>query len=448
MPSWKHIKIAIRDRFIGRRAAASLTSAEQFAVVGARRAWRRLQGRCPQCHRLAKSIARFAAPEGQTFFGYYDLTPFNRTGNRLLAVVAPKANRTPRAGESIRVGYFDRREPQRFVTIGTTSTWCWQQGCRVRWHPGDEEQQIVYNRLVNKRYGTVIQDLRSGEVTHQYGRAAYDLDSRGEWSLSLNFSRLQRLRPGYGYVDLPDETAGDAFPERDGIWLTEVKTGISELIVSLSFLRRFEPSRSMVSAEHYINHLSFSPSGAAFLFFHLWITEGPRLCSRLIVCKRDGSDPRVVVDCGSVSHYHWKSDDELLVTVNFAKGPTRYWLYGDSFQRVTTLGDGVLRADGHPSFAPDGALLLTDTYPDRYGDQHLLLLDASGNLMELSRFFLPVRWRGETRCDLHPRWDRTGRAICIDSAHEGRRALYVIDIDTGSRGLRSPSESNATQENP
>lgn len=70
---------------------------------------------------------------------------------------------------------------------------------------------------------------------------------------------------------------------------------------------------------------------------------------------------------------------------------------------------------------------LTDTYPDKHGEQHLLLYTPGKKLLELSIFFRPFLFRGELRCDLHPRWHRTGQYVCVDSAHSGTRALYVID---------------------
>jgi len=33
------------------------------------------------------------------------------------------------------------------------------------------------------------------------------------------------------------------------------------------------------------------------------------------------------------------------------------------------------------------------------------------------------------RCDLHPRWSRDSKKVSIDSAHEGSRQIYVLDVE-------------------
>lgn len=428
---WKQFKTIIRKNLIGQRNADRLTLTHEFLSMHLYRSLRgagRLLGggesKVPQ-------LLKFAVDEGHTFFGYYDVTPFSKNNERLLAMVLPRIHRIPQPDDSMTLGFFDVRDRGAFQRVAETTTWCWQQGCRLQWYPENENELIIYNRMVNGRYGCVIQHVNTKEEVREYCRPIYDLDGAGKWALSLNFSRLQRLRPGYGYVSLPDETEGNLCPDNDGVWLMDLRTGTFKMILSLAVLSEFESLPSMEGAEHYVNHLSFNPSGDHFMFFHLWVTNGDQY-GRLIVCKRDGSEPRILEDQIRVSHYCWKSDRDLLVTVNFMNKHSQYNIYHDHSSRHTTIGQDVLTVDGHPSYSPDGSLLLTDTYPDKYREQALLLYSTEAGLTELGRFLLPFHFRGEYRCDLHPRWDRSGRYICIDSAHEGYRALYLLELRTSA----------------
>ena len=47
---------------------------------------------------------------------------------------------------------------------------------------------------------------------------------------------------------------------------------------------------------------------------------------------------------------------------------------------------------------------------------------------DLGRFYTDPDLGKENRCDLHPRWRGDGRAVCIDSVHEGERQMYLIDV--------------------
>jgi hypothetical protein len=74
--------------------------------------------------------------------------------------------------------------------------------------------------------------------------------------------------------------------------------------------------------------------------------------------------------------------------------------------------------------------VLTDTYPDKDGFRTLLLFDpATETRTDIGRFHGPFPPDGEIRCDLHPRWNRDGTQVCIDSIHEdGKRQVYRFDV--------------------
>lgn len=369
---------------------------------------------------------KFAVPGWQTFFGYYDVIPFSKDDNLLLAMAAPLVNQPPTQNDEIHVGYFDLNNKE-FHPIDKTSTWCWQMGCRLQWFPEDENRLIIYNKIVDGAYGSVVQDIKSKKIVIEFKRPVYAIDRAGQWALSLNFSRLHRLRPGYGYLNFQDDTKGDLAPIDDGLWLMDLKTRTSNMLISLEKLARTDPVPTMEGAEHYVNHLAFNPSGTRFMFFHLWTKKDLRW-NRLITMDRQGGELYVLENEGNTSHYTWKSDDELLTTVVYPDGVICYNFYKDKTRIKQVIGQESMHKDGHPSYAPGRETILTDTYPDKYGEQSLLLYRPTGEYVELSKFFSPISFRGEVRCDLHPRWNRTGTSACVDAPPDGCRALYVVKI--------------------
>ena len=90
-----------------------------------------------------------------------------------------------------------------------------------------------------------------------------------------------------------------------------------------------------------------------------------------------------------------------------------------------------LNFDGHPMFSPfDKNIFITDTYPDKKGDQHLIMVDLKNkNIIKISSLYSPLRYRGQVRCDLHPRWDRNGKFICVDSSSRGKREMILFDVE-------------------
>ena len=365
------------------------------------------------------------APNGRdTFFGYYDKTPFSGDNTRVLGM-----NLREEGGDTVDVGYFDLQSGNHFNVVGETSTWSWQLGARLQWMPGREDDLIGYNKAVAGRHGFVVQNVGTGAIEAAYGDPVFDISPDGRFALGLNFARLRRMRAGYGYGGMADPSQGRFCADDDGVVLLDLRTKARELLVSLEALRALEPQESMEGAEHYVNHLSFSPSGERFLFLHLW-DRGKERYSRPITADLRGGGLFVLENAMNMSHYAWKSDRELLIHTSKRPFGTRFILFTDRTDEKRIVGEGVLTEAGHPSFSPDGRRLVVDTYPDQTRRQRLLLCTDEGKLIrEIGRFYSPAKFSGSRKCDLHPRWDRTGSRICIDSAHDGQRAIYVINLD-------------------
>lgn len=64
------------------------------------------------------------------------------------------------------------------------------------------------------------------------------------------------------------------------------------------------------------------------------------------------------------SHCCWKSDKEILAYARKKDTGNGYYLMEDKTQNYKHMWP-ELNSDGHPSYSPDGSMVVTDTYPDR-----------------------------------------------------------------------------------
>ena len=362
------------------------------------------------------------------FFGYYDKSPWNAAGALLLAHEVPFNDRVPTADDSASVGVVHLRDRHRFEALGVARCWNWQQGAMLQWNPRAPDREFFYNDRRDGRFVAVLRDVHGKEL-RIYERPLYAISPDGKTACSLNFARLHTLRPGYGYAGAVDEFSGDPAPERDGIDRIDLTGGSIQRLVSLAELAARAPVDS-VGAAHYVNHVQISPSGIRLAFFHIWSKDVKTWRTRLYTIRLDGSELSCVLDASFISHYDWLDDERILVWAD-KPGTGRHFLLCDQNQpSVRVVGDHVLTEDGHCSFSPDRAWVLNDTYPDLYDMRTLMLYRwPDGPRVDLARLHSPkARWWGEMRCDLHPRWRRDGKAICIDSVHSGERQMYVVDI--------------------
>lgn len=378
-----------------------------------------------------------------TFFGYHDVSPFGRGDHLILATRRSKAAGPRAAGTPLELGFFDQTCSQpRFEQIAISKAWCWQQGCRLQWHGGTDDQCMLFNATEQGRHISRVFDVAAARQVVDFPRALYAVSSDGMCGVSLNFARLQRLRPGYGYDDIPDTSAGECAPADDGLWLVDLKRGTDELILSLAQVASTLPEPSMVGATHYFNHVLWSPDGGRFFFMHLWRMANGRRKSRAYIWDMDSLTFSLLCSCDQVSHHCWIDNQRMIIYSNEPDSGTHYHIYDVRNGCLAIVGARALSKDGHPSMSPtDPTLMVTDTYPDRFGEQSLLIFDtAHERLRRIALLYSPSRLRGEIRCDLHPRWSRSGQYLSIDSAHRDERRLCVLNVSDIVQSLRGGAQ--------
>lgn len=368
------------------------------------------------------------------WFGYYDKWQFDPSDRYLLGMEVDFEHRSPKPDDRIRIGMIDLQDGDRWIDLGESRAWCWQQGCMLQWLPGSQSE-IIWNDRDGDRFVSHIMDVhtrRKRTIPHPI----YSVSPDGKHAVTLDFSRVNDVRPGYGYAGRRDPLQGELAPKESGVWRVDLRSGDAKLIVSLADIARTGPiPNRQPDIKHYFNHLLFSPDGSRFIALHRWRYDNGSRLTRMITANLDGSDVRIVCPNGYTSHFIWRDADHILAQSKNLDGNSNWgnFLFQDvdGGGDIREIGRGVLDPNGHITYLPGNQWILNDTYPkssERLQTPHLYHVE-SGKRYDLKSFHLPPSYRGEWRVDTHPRFSRSGKWVCVDAPIEGQgRQLHLLDI--------------------
>lgn len=359
------------------------------------------------------------------FFGYYDISPFSPDNSKiLLNICNEKYFTSPGFNDYIDLAYYDLQS-NAVKIFGKTKAWCWQQGCRLQFYQ-KSNNLVIYNSIRGDKFVSNVLNIETNQLIKQIDHPIYAVNSDGRYALTLNFARLQRLRPGYGYSVFPDNTLGSNHPVDDGIFFIDIEKEIANLIITLKDLFELETEETMLGAEHYVNHLLFSPDDEKFLFFHIWNLGEKRYSRPMIYDFRECRIKILDRNSHAVSHYTFKSKDELLLTIIDKELGLTYKLYDLTTGSIRILKNKHLYKDSHPSYIDENNLLF-DTYPNIMRFSNLYVTNLSTDQRKkLNQNYHPIKFSGEYRCDLHPRLSHNNKLVCIDTIMEGKRVMKII----------------------
>lgn len=368
------------------------------------------------------------------FFGYYGICPWNRSGEYLLSLESPFQDHMPSPKEPAVIGLVSA-ETGAFSPVTQTHAWNFQQGAMLHWNPLHPETEIIYNDRSGDEIVSVVLDITTGK-RRRLPRPVNGVSHNGKHALSLTYGRLGRLRKVVGYEGIEDPNPHAPHPDNDGVFLLDLSAGRSQLVVSIrqvyEMLREDHPE--LKDAHMWFNHVVFNRSDTRFFFLARTRKPNGRLETGMFTANLDGSDLRQVVPYGkSVSHFDWRNDKEIVATFNLYGQGRVHVLFTDGQGDYRRLGNGSLDFDGHCTFSPDQRYLVTDRKDGRKLTQSLVLYDIEQNTcatlatldMRDKRFL-----SGDLRCDFHPRWSRTGEAVCFDAIEPatGTRQLHLVHL--------------------
>ncbi|PRY88409.1 hypothetical protein [Mongoliibacter ruber] len=385
-------------------------------------------------HTHKSSCAIGAAEDGEkeTFFGYYDKSPESQCGTYLLYhSTARNTKMLPSGRESIEVVCQNLGNDE-VIYRNITLAYNWQQGARLHWVG---PKSFVFNVFeTNSGYDAIQVTIdEDGEVTEsRLGKPVYESIESG--FLSLNFEKLNKLRPDYGYRC--HEVERELSLSEEGIYFKNKNAEEWRVLVSLESILKKYPIKtggdvlSVAQSFQKFNHIMANHQGDKFVFLHRYFLDGRRI-DRLFCYNMNSQKITLLNKDEMVSHYCWKNSSELIVYMrDEALCGDNYYLVNADTGEIHTMKDLQDKfGDGHPQSFNE-KFMVFDTYPNKSRLKELFSYHFSnGEILKLGEFLETLSYYGETRCDLHPRINLKGDKVYFDSVHSGKRHLWWIDLN-------------------
>ncbi|RCR69858.1 hypothetical protein [Larkinella punicea] len=377
---------------------------------------------------------------GFHWFGYYDKRQFDPSNRYVLGMKVGFEGRSPVGDDVIKIGLIDLQKNDSWTELGESRAWGWQQGCMLQWVPGSASE-VIWNDRVGNQYVSHIVDVFTRKK-RTLPMAVYALSPDGSWAIGTEFSRIQDLRPGYGYAGIRDPYYDVKAPKEIGLYRMDLKTGATQLLLSLADAASIPHNGASVEDNfHWFNHLLVNTDGTRLTFLHRWrakredrqVMARTNFVTRMFTMNPDGTDRFIIDPSGFTSHFIWRDPTTICAFTKPEGQSQSFYLLGDKTGKIVPIKSDKMPVNGHQTYVPgrNNEWLLNDNYANaKSRDQTPYLYHLpSDRRIDLGHFPAGERYVAEWRCDLHPRTSNDGNFVCIDSTHGGNgRQLYLLDL--------------------
>ena len=104
-----------------------------------------------------------------------------------------------------------------------------------------DDDTILFNDFRGDRFVTVVMNWRT-KAERILPMPVSAVSAARTWAVSINYARLYLTRPDSGYAGYGQDPRKDVeWPEDDGLWTMDLKTGECRLILSVAQGRKLCP---------------------------------------------------------------------------------------------------------------------------------------------------------------------------------------------------------------
>jgi hypothetical protein len=385
-----------------------------------------------------------------TMHRFFNTCPISPSGRWIGLTQFPDNEKIPEPYDIAKVLLIDLQSGK-IKEIEETAAWDSQLGAQVQW--GANDSQLFYNNMNTETWRpyAVIRDVKSGKRRELEG-TVYMASSDGKKLVSPCLRRIRKTQEGYG-VRIPDSVLPLNYgaPEDDGIYITDVISGKSKLVLSINKI--VDTLQLPITEENKIGY---------YVFHTFWNKSNDRISIKfrrfdnsgfghdfcidmwVITFKEDGSDINIAVSAELKKfgghHHTWWSDRTLTMNLLPDRKNIRFSKFDYNGSNLEPLTNKVL-GSGHPSLHPDGKYLVADSYlwepiAGEDGTVPLRFVNIkTGKEKTILRIPTRVCYANSSkplpavmRIDPHPVWDRTGRYITFNASTDQGRGVFIADL--------------------
>jgi len=391
---------------------------------------------------VGEPYAVTSGPYDHFFASYFGIDSWSPDGRYISVLETDITGRLVAEDEAATICLVDLKDNNKLIPIAKTYCWNFQEAAMFHWLPWGDGM-CLYNDRRDGKFVTVILNWKTGEE-RILPLPVSAVSKDGTTAVSVNYARLRLCRPDYGYAGVGQDARRDiVWPDNDGLWVMDLKTGESKLIVDIASQKDRMTSIEDPCGLAYFCHTIISPNAKRIFWLARTVENLDEQVAKYghvrewqttsMTCNVDGTDVRRCYPDGwAGSHFNWYDDETIAVTAMWNAG--RHWSHtifkvGQEEQR-RHIAPGLLEWDGHLIFSPDGKFLSTDGYWNQNNERTWVFVRLEDEaVLPVGTFYVPEKYKEQySRCDLHPRFRPDGTQIGFNSVHEGSRQVYLRDL--------------------
>ncbi len=387
-------------------------------------------------------VLKITPDDGYYIHTFFDVCPFSPSQQYVAVTKIPFQDHVHKYGDLAEVCIIDLQN-QTIKTVYKTKGWDFQLGANLNW--GKTDRYLYTNDIIGNDAVCVRIDLEN-EESRAYSGPMYHISPDESVIIGFPLDLINVSQMGYGVPAFRQLEDIIGAPETQGLWKTDLISNKKEILVSLNqAFQKVADKDYLKGGNCYFFHSKFNPQGDKIFQVMRCLFPGNQEKKgwnpMLFTFDKNGNNitESLKRELWKGNHPNWHADGENIIMNLRPKwtgdNTLRFCRFHHTGGEIEILSEKI-RGSGHPSITPDMKYLVTDCYVHEpmaleNGKVPIRLINLDTEEEKaICYVFTDLKISENTlRIDPHPAWDRNYKKVCFNGAPEGKRQVYIADLE-------------------